>query len=306
VHPSDSHGFDIIADVHGHADALYDLLASLGYAPVAGVWCHPNHRAIFVGDFIDGGSDPGAVLRTVSAMISAGRAFGVMGNHELNVLRHYRTTECGSPLQRFSERQAAVHETTVRALVSPFPAEWRYWLAWMERLPLWCDFVRFRVVHACWDRASIEILQIPRLPVTLLSSLPDAAQLRAVDRLLNGPRIPTPCDGSGGETNRARPIRLKWWLPHESIQTLGRASVDPLPEALLEHRTPMETLPPEYSIHEPPVIVGHYSRTGSCSLQLAANVVCVDAGVNKGGPLKSWFVQSVAPREWGRLDPTAS
>jgi hypothetical protein len=68
----------------------------------------------------------------------------------------------------------------------------------------------------------------------------------------------------------------------------------------------METLPPEYSIHEPPVIVGHYSRTGSCSLQLAANVVCVDAGVNKGGPLKSWFVQSVAPREWGRLDPTAS
>jgi hypothetical protein len=45
--------YDIIGDVHGHADALRRLLAELGYAEVQGAFRHDARKAIFVGDLVD-------------------------------------------------------------------------------------------------------------------------------------------------------------------------------------------------------------------------------------------------------------
>ena len=78
-------GFDIIGDVHGHADELELLLDRLGYVEVNGVRQHPEGRqAVFLGDLIDRGPAIRRVLERVKGMTDHGSAMAVMGNHELN------------------------------------------------------------------------------------------------------------------------------------------------------------------------------------------------------------------------------
>ncbi|MGC0374158.1 polynucleotide kinase-phosphatase [Streptomyces sp. SAI-229] len=79
--------FDIIGDIHGCAAELEALLGKLGY--VDGV--HPEGRtAVFVGDLVDRGPDSPAVLRRVMAMVKAGGALCVPGNHENKFGRYLR------------------------------------------------------------------------------------------------------------------------------------------------------------------------------------------------------------------------
>src|SRR4051812_15135851 len=79
-------GFDIIGDIHGHADALCLMLETLGYSAARGVYRHPRRTAVFVGDYIDRGPKQREVLRIVQAMCAAGFAHAAMGNHEFNAL----------------------------------------------------------------------------------------------------------------------------------------------------------------------------------------------------------------------------
>ncbi|GAA2579281.1 polynucleotide kinase-phosphatase [Winogradskya consettensis] len=77
--------FDIIGDVHGCRAELDLLLEKLGY-PAEGV--HPEGRtAVFVGDLVDRGPDSPGVLRRVMAMVGAGSAICVPGNHEQKLAR---------------------------------------------------------------------------------------------------------------------------------------------------------------------------------------------------------------------------
>ena len=86
--------FDVIGDVHGCSDELEELLAKLGYelerdgAGRAVGARHPaGRRAVFVGDFIDRGPNPAAVLRLAMGMVAAGDALAVAGNHEFKLVR---------------------------------------------------------------------------------------------------------------------------------------------------------------------------------------------------------------------------
>ena len=72
--------YDIIGDIHGHADALKALLSDLGYRERDSAWRHPDRQAIFVGDFIDRGPKQIETVATVRAMVDAGSAQAVMGN----------------------------------------------------------------------------------------------------------------------------------------------------------------------------------------------------------------------------------
>ena len=47
--------YDVIGDIHGHADQLEALLAKLEYTCTDGAWQHPQRTAVFLGDFIDRG-----------------------------------------------------------------------------------------------------------------------------------------------------------------------------------------------------------------------------------------------------------
>ena len=46
-------GYDLVGDIHGHADALYRLLRELDYTEIDGVFRHSERQMTVVGDFID-------------------------------------------------------------------------------------------------------------------------------------------------------------------------------------------------------------------------------------------------------------
>jgi protein phosphatase len=88
--------FDIIGDVHGCADELEELLARLGYSVEAfdeggergyRIFAKSGRRAIFLGDLVDRGPRTPDVLRLVMAMVDAGEALCVPGNHDAKFLR---------------------------------------------------------------------------------------------------------------------------------------------------------------------------------------------------------------------------
>jgi protein phosphatase len=101
--------FDIIGDVHGCADELEELLGILGYAVQwesatsarhVRVTPPPGRQAVFVGDLVDRGPRTPDVLRLVMAMVNAGTAHCVMGNHDLKFKRWLagRSVEMGHGL----------------------------------------------------------------------------------------------------------------------------------------------------------------------------------------------------------------
>lgn len=90
------HGpFDIIGDIHGCYDELVELLAQLGYE-VAQTPDHvvakppPGRKAVFLGDLVDRGPNIPQVLKLVMAMVEAGDALCVPGNHDMKLMRKLR------------------------------------------------------------------------------------------------------------------------------------------------------------------------------------------------------------------------
>jgi protein phosphatase len=87
------HGpFDIVGDVHGCFDELLELLTRLGYAVTVDGDRHvvrppEGRKLIFVGDLVDRGPGTPAVLRLVSALVEAGQAFCVPGNHDVKLVK---------------------------------------------------------------------------------------------------------------------------------------------------------------------------------------------------------------------------
>ncbi len=96
----DDHGpFDIIGDVHGCADELWELLDRLGYRPLAeenaplpaGAYAHPDGRkAIFLSDLVDRGPNVPGVLHLLIDLVAAGSALAVPGNHDIKLVKKLR------------------------------------------------------------------------------------------------------------------------------------------------------------------------------------------------------------------------
>ena len=84
--------FDLIGDVHGCIDELRALLDTLGYRPdpACGFASDTGRKAVFLGDLCDRGPDSVGVLRTAMAMVDAGQAYAVPGNHDAKLLRALR------------------------------------------------------------------------------------------------------------------------------------------------------------------------------------------------------------------------
>jgi protein phosphatase len=90
------HGpFDIIGDVHGCFDELRELMMTLGYSTERNGGGHrvvapEGRKAIFLGDLVDRGPKIPEVLKLVMAMVEAGTALCVPGNHDMKLLQKLR------------------------------------------------------------------------------------------------------------------------------------------------------------------------------------------------------------------------
>src|SRR5690554_7046201 len=74
--------YDIIGDVHGHADQLEALLKKLGYNYKNGAYSHSERKLISVGDLCDRGPAQRRTIDIIRAMHEADQAHVIMGNHE--------------------------------------------------------------------------------------------------------------------------------------------------------------------------------------------------------------------------------
>lgn len=106
--------YDVTSDVHGCLPELEELLTRLGYespAADATAWRPPPGRHLVIaGDIVDRGP---AILDTVDlvmAMIAAGEASAVIGNHDDKLLRWLR----GRPVKVSQGLEASVREVERR------------------------------------------------------------------------------------------------------------------------------------------------------------------------------------------------
>lgn len=152
---------DIIGDIHGEIDALLALLHRLGCDPERGQAQRP---LVFVGDLIDRGPDSPAVIEVVRTLMSAGLAWAVAGNHELNLLLSDKKEGngwfYGDPSDHWQQRTESGETLTLPFESKLLPPEQQgEVLDFLRSLPLVLERPDLRIVHAAWHPPSIEAIQ---------------------------------------------------------------------------------------------------------------------------------------------------
>jgi hypothetical protein len=141
---------DIVGDIHGEFEALQHLLQVLGYDARGR---HPEKRKlVFTGDLVDRGPNSPAVMDLVIDLVESGLAYCVLGNHELNILRGVR--KGGNNWILAPDDIDALH-----GQVPATPEQARRYLEFLNQQPFALAGEEVRVVHACWDTASINKLE---------------------------------------------------------------------------------------------------------------------------------------------------
>jgi diadenosine tetraphosphatase ApaH/serine/threonine PP2A family protein phosphatase len=282
--------YDLIGDIHGHAEELTSLLDAMGYRQRRGVFTHDERKVIFLGDFIDRGPQIRQVLEIVQPMVEAGAALAVMGNHELNALA-FHTEDAdieGEYLRRRTPNNVRQHQQTVAQLT---PRQLESHLDWFRTLPMWLDLEGVRVVHACWDDQAIATIAnalkqhsgLTR-PLLHLMFQPAHPLFAAVEAILKGREAPLPAgefflDKDG---HRRTDTRVRWYLPPHGHTYRTYALTDTIEIDRELDRSVIEAAVP-YPADAKPVFLGHYWLPDKQPAILAPNVACLDFSVAKGG-----------------------
>jgi len=286
-----SNKFDIIGDIHGHADALRRLLIAMGYHQEDGIFRHPDRRVIFVGDFIDRGPEQVEVLHIARGMYEAGTALAVMGNHEFNALGWATPDGNGGFLRSHSCQHRGQHKEFLRQ-VGEGSAQHASALAWFQTLPVWLELPGIRIVHACWHGPAQRVL-LPYLDEGRRfsehglreASRKGAHAYDATEILLKGPEALLP----DGRTFRDKQgdlrheARLRWWDRDATTFPKAALGMDGDEEDLPD--LPVTT---QYQYTEDvPVFFGHYWLRGMPIIS-GRNAACLDFSVAKEGYLTAY------------------
>ncbi len=292
--------YDIIGDIHGHARKLEQLLAQMGYEAVDGVYQHPSRKAVFVGDFIDRGSEQKRVLDIVRPMVEQRHAYAVLGNHEFNAIcYHTRHPLTGEWLRRHTEKNFDQHARFLRE----FPegeAATRDVIEWFKTLPLFLEINGCRIVHACWNQASIDRLKTRLTSDNCLTDelIAEAATegtqaFENIETILKGPEIKL-ANGATFEDKSGHvrdSVRVRWWGTAPADVASAAFHIAHVPEEVRDIQLGdfgMDMYPvPAPSEHHLPVFFGHYWCSGDPQ-PLAANVACVDYSAGENGPLVAY------------------
>jgi hypothetical protein len=288
--------YDIIGDIHGHADELRQLLLKLGYKRSGYGFRHTDRQVVFVGDFIDRGPEIADAIQIARATVDDGYGHAVMGNHEFNAIafhaRQPNSTEFFRPRIDKNQRQ---HQATLDQLSS---MEMREALSWFKTLPVAIELDGFRVVHAAWQPANIETIEtafsnLGRFTTEfLVSASEDGSSLhQAIENVLKGPEMKLPKGDSflDKDGHERFTTRVRWYANPAGmkLQSYSIGAGDGLKDTTL---TAADATAKDankivsYSSAERPVFFGHYWLQGVPTL-LAPNVACVDYSVAKKGKL---------------------
>jgi hypothetical protein len=299
--------YDIIGDVHGHAETLESLLQKLGYAYLYGYYFHPDRTAIFLGDLIDRGPENFRTLEIVKTMVDKGSALIVMGNHEYNALCYHTRDTRGHFLRPHIQKNFIQHKEVLQEIETNKKSQWQEYLEWFRRMPLFLEIDGFRVVHACWDQWSVDYIKNNntrdnqgRLTDEFLisSALKGTDQFNAIDSLLKGLEIMLPSDHPGvydKDNNLRKKLRLKWWMSshefknvktYDQIVRVNENAAEKIvglkiPENILMG---IKKIKNKETSNNTPVFFGHYWFTGEPQL-LTKTAACLDYSVARGGKL---------------------
>ncbi|MCA9047642.1 MAG: metallophosphoesterase [Planctomycetaceae bacterium] len=317
--------YDIIGDIHGHADELVELLTTLGYSEETSCFRHPSRKAVFCGDFIDRGPQIRDVLTIVRHMTEDQAALSVIGNHEFNALAYHTarptaqnhsapiTTDALNPgntpntftastgdsastvpvvpdyFRPHNSRNVRQHAATTEQVPKEDLA---VSLEWFRSLPIALDLGPLRVVHACWHPQMIAVVNsaIDSLgPFTAdfleQATVPGNKIFDAVEIVLKGPEAGLP----EGVTVSDKDGHLRRRVRIRWFDKPDGASLG-------EYSLPKQSLPQTIGIPgnveaEPypadavPVFIGHYWLPSAIPSPLKPNVACLDYSVARGGLL---------------------
>ncbi|MBC5772798.1 metallophosphoesterase [Pontibacter sp. KCTC 32443] len=287
--------YDIIGDVHGHADALEQLLQKLGYDNSKGYYSHPERKIIFVGDYIDRGPKIRETLAIIKAMVEHEQAIALMGNHEFNAILFNSLDTDGNYMRERTEKNTHQHNETLNQFAE-YVEEYKSYIEWFKTLPLFYEEKGLRVVHACWDEDQIQYLRDTlyndRLTDQLLSYYSKESKLYdAIEVTLKGKELQMPeglffYDKDGHKRSE---LRIKWWLNPENLtyRKYSMEDYDSLVDDLVPTTLARQNKP--YHETEKPVFFGHYWLKGDAEVSVyEKNVCCVDYSVAKMGKLVAY------------------
>lgn len=295
--------YDIIGDIHGHADELLELLNKLGYTDQGDCYKHPesDRKAIFVGDFIDRGPQIKETLEIVKPMVGNGAALAVLGNHEYNALC-YHTKKPGNTndwLRPHSKKNVDQHKETLLQFEKN-NGEWQLYLKWFMTLPLFLDLGDIRVVHAAWIPAEIEKVKMwttgsHNLSKGLLkrSALEGFDEFYTIETVLKGVEIPLP-DGqtfNDKDKNPRKEIRIRWWESAVN-KTYGELIFPKQPLKCGNEKIAREETAKLSAYNDTvPVFFGHYWRCpNEHDLRIQTDhICCLDYSVAKDGLLVAYI-----------------
>lgn len=265
--------YDLIGDVHGYAKPLKHLLEKMEYDFNGQFWEHPSRKVIFLGDFIDRGPDQIDSVLIAKSMVENGAALAVMGNHEFNAIAYatINPQQKGEYLRPHTQKNRKQHAEFLNQ-VDEGSQQHQLFIDWFKTLPLFLDLEGIRVVHACWDAKSLDMIK------PLLNSdntLKDSAWIKvtqknfpefdAAETLLKGLEIPLPIgvEFYDKDNNPRREVRTRWW----ETQSLTYRDLAIVPEDVIElipHQPVAKDLLPGYD-GDKPLFLGHYWLTGTPS-----------------------------------------
>ncbi|MEZ6039356.1 MAG: metallophosphoesterase [Planctomycetaceae bacterium] len=313
--------FDIIGDVHGHADELIVLLETMGYREINGIYRHPDRRAIFCGDFIDRGPRIRDVLSIARGMVQDESAMAVMGNHEFNAIAFHtpRSSAANEFFRSHSDRNTNQHKATLDQLSQK---ELESAIDWFRTLPVALDMGSLRVVHACWDPGDISTINSHiqnhgAFTERLLELAVDeeADLFNSVERVLKGPelRLPDGLTVTDKEGCHRRQIRIRWFDPTDghTVGTYSLPSIDrsPLQDIPIPPSFNRRSVPIPYPKDAPPVFFGHYWMPDRVPQPLRRNVACLDYSIAKDGFLCAYRFdgeQELSPDKFVSIKCTAA
>ena len=178
---------DAIGYVHGCREQLASLLAKLGYSEANGRWRAPKgHGLVFLGDYIDRGSQPYETYRVIRDLCEQGLALAILGNHDTNAIqfcarRTERTVAPGAArrvalevldgkrepeigwirdhARGFPEKAPSNIRNHAQTLRNMDESQYEEYIDWVRRLPAWIEIRgRIRFIHAAWIDAAIREL----------------------------------------------------------------------------------------------------------------------------------------------------